>query len=133
MLFDDPYWVGVLELKRDGRLFAAKYIFGAEPSDQVVYEFVQRDLLALQARMTVGAPTEQRAAGRHINPKRAQREIRPQMASYDVSTRSQEARRLQIEANMQARHAITREETQIRRDHKREVAHARAKARHRGP
>ena len=61
VLFDTPYWIGLSEVERDGCLYVARHIFGAEPSDAEVSEFVQRDLLTLQARMTVGVPIEQRA------------------------------------------------------------------------
>jgi len=79
ILFDTPYWVGVLEIERDGLLSVARHIFGADPSEQEVYEFVQRDLLKLQDRMTVGVPVDG-AEHRHINPKRLQREIKRDLA-----------------------------------------------------
>ena len=132
VLFDAPYWVGVLEVERDGRLYVAKHIFGAEPSDQVVYEFVQHDLLALQARMIASVPIEESQQERHLNPKRVQREVRRELAMPGISTKSQEVMRLQLEQNKQERQIVNREARDELRDYKREVAREKAKAKHRG-
>ena len=131
VLFNDPYWIGVLEVERDHCLYAATHIFGPEPSDQVVYEFVSRDLLALQARMTLGVPIEA-SRERHTSPKRVQREVRKQVAQQGIASKAQEAMRLQIEQDKQSRHQTSREQREAVREHKREIARARAKAKHRG-
>lgn len=131
VLFNDPYWTGVLEIEQDAHLYAATHIFGAEPSDQEVYEFVQCDLLALQARITVGVPIAM-SDQRRANPKRVQREVRRQVAQQGISTKAQEAIRLQIEQRKEERAEITREQRDAQRAYKREIARAKAKARHRG-
>ena len=101
ILFDSPYWIGLLEDERDGLLYAARYIFGAEPSDQEVYQFVLHDLLSLTAQMTVGIPFEQNLQ-RHVNPKRMQREVRRELAQAGITSKAQEAMRLQIETQQAA-------------------------------
>jgi hypothetical protein len=65
--FESPYWIGLLEEERDGLLYVGRHIFGTEPSDAQVYDFVLHELTALQARMTVGLPIESDKAW-HINP-----------------------------------------------------------------
>ncbi len=131
ILFDSPYWIGLLEDERDGLLYAARYIFGAEPSDQEVYQFVQRDLLSLTAQMSVGIPFEQNPH-RQVNPKRMQREVRRELAQAGITSKAQEAMRLQIETNKQQRQQQNRAERDALRDYKRTVAREKAKARHRG-
>ena len=131
VLFNDPFWIGVLEVEQDQRLYAATHIFGSEPSDQEVYEFVSCDLLILQTRMTVGVPVETNPS-RRTNPKRVQREVRQQVARQGLATKAQEAMRLQIELGKQTRQQATREERDAKREHKREMARARARDRHRG-
>jgi len=110
IFFNDPYWVGVLELEHDQRLYAARHIFGAEPSTQEVYEFVLHDLDALLARMTAGIVVEDSSSPKRINPKRAQRELERQRVSCKVF----DAMRAQIEQNKQARQQETREEREAR-------------------
>jgi hypothetical protein len=131
ILFDAPYWIAVLEVERENILYAARYIFGAEPSDQEVYEFVQRDLLALQTRMTAGVAVTE-AQYRHVNPKRVQREIRRQLAQPAISTKAQDAMRLQIEQNKHNAVQKSRLERKAQRDRKRELSREKAKAQHRG-
>ncbi|MCC7451783.1 MAG: YjdF family protein [Anaerolineae bacterium] len=131
VLFKAPYWIGVLEVERDSHLYAAAYIFGAEPSDQEVYAFVERDLPTLQDRMTVGVPVEV-IEQRRVNPKRVQREAHRQVAQAGISTKAQEAMRQQLEQNKQAQVQESREQRDALRAYKRAVARAKAKAKHRG-
>lgn len=132
ILFDPPYWIGLLEAESDGLLYAARHIFGSEPSDPEVYEFVQNDLLDLMHSMTVGLPIDAALAPRRINPKRLQRDIRREVSRTDVSSKAYEAVRLQIEANAQERLTISRTQRDQKRQHKRDVATAKAKAKHKG-
>ena len=132
ILFDAPYWIGLLEVERDGCPCAAWHIFGAEPSDADVFEFVQRDLLTVQARMTVGVPIEQRTRELHSNPKRVQRKIRQQMAEQEIPGKAQEAMRLQIEQNKHESVQVSREQREALRRYKREIVRKKAKARHKG-
>ena len=132
ILFDSPYWIGLLEVERDGCLYAARHIFGSEPSDQEVYQFVQRDLLQLQARMTTGVRVDQDGAYRRLNPKRVQREVRQQIAEEGIPNKAHEAMRLQIEQNKFQSTQVSREQRDALREHKREVAREKLRARHRG-
>ena len=45
--FDDPFWVGVFELIKDGKLSVCKVTFGAEPKDCEVWEFILKHYFAL--------------------------------------------------------------------------------------
>jgi len=131
VFFDAPFWVGILEEERDGLLYIARHIFGAEPSEQEVLEFVQRDFDSLWSQMTVGIEIE--AIQIHpINPKRAQREVRKTMAAAPLSTKAQEAMRVQIEHNKQERKIQSRANRDAEREYKRQVAREKAKAKHRG-
>ena len=132
ILFDAPYWVGLVEKCRDDRLYVARHVFGAEPSDTEIEAFVLRDLSALMRTMTVGLPSDGAASTRHTNPKRMQREIQRALLRADLPTRAQEAMRLQSEANSEERRKTGRAEREALQQHKRDVASAKAKARHRG-
>ena len=132
ILFDPPYWIGLLEAEADGLLYAARHIFGAEPSDAEVYAFVQNDLLALMQTMTVGLPIDSAPTRRHINPKRLQRDIRREVLRNDVPSKAHEAIHLQIEAKVQERLTVTRAQRDAQRQHKRDASTAKAKAKHKG-
>ena len=40
VFFEGPFWVGVFERISDGKLSACKVIFGAEPRDCEVWDFI---------------------------------------------------------------------------------------------
>jgi hypothetical protein len=131
ILFQDPYWVGILESIRDEHLYVVRYIFGSEPSDAEVYEMIQHHWRELMGRMTVGLPIEM-PAERPTNPKRRQREIRQAIAAHGLSTKAQEAMRLQIEMGKQMRKDDQRADREALKAYKRDRAVEKAKAKHRG-
>ncbi len=131
ILFDQPYWIAVLEDERDGALYAAKHIFGAEPSDQQVYEFVLNEAAALLAQMTIGVPVEH-AAARSVGYKRMIRAAKRETQARGISTQAQAAIKQQIEQNKQSRRRISRAERKAERERKRQIAREKAKAKQRG-
>ncbi len=132
ILFDPPYYIGLLEDERDGCLYAARHIFGAEPGDPQIYEFVLDDLYGLMRQMRVGLPVGFQPAERRVNSKRLQREIRRELERSGISSKAQEAMRLQIEANKEQRREQTRAEREAERQRRRALAAARARKRHKG-
>jgi len=131
ILFQDPYWVGILESIHDEKLYVARHIFGSEPSDAEVYEMIQHEWSGLMARMTVGVPIDT-PIERSTNPKRRQREIRHSMAERGLSTKAQEAMRLQVEACKQTRKTENRANCEALKVYKRQRAVEKAKEKHRG-
>jgi hypothetical protein len=131
ILFDHPYWIGLLEDERDGCLYAARHIFGAEPSDQQVYEFVLREASILFARMTTGIAIE--SGKKHaVGYKRMIREARRSIEDRGISMQAQAAIRQQIEANKQVRQQTSRAAREAERKRKREIARQKAQEKHRG-
>ncbi len=99
--FESPFYVGVLEEEREGRLYTARHVFGAEPSLPEIYAFVLSGLDDLRAQMTVGLPLDQ-APRRRANPKRLQREIRREIERQGVRRKAHEVMRAQIEARKES-------------------------------
>ena len=48
VLFENPFWIGVFERREGRNLSVAKVIFGAEPKEYHVYEFVQKKYFDLE-------------------------------------------------------------------------------------
>ncbi len=97
--FENPFWVGVFECVDNGKLSAAKVTFGSEPKDCEIYEFVLNRYHKLQ----FSSPVDTAMKNVKTNPKRMQREIRKQMHTVGVGTKSQQALKLQQEENKQER------------------------------
>lgn len=85
VFFEEPFWVGVFERISECRLSVCRIVFGAEPKDYEVYDFVLKNYYRLRFSPAVAADV--REAGR--NPKRIQREVRKQVQNTGVGTKSQ--------------------------------------------
>ena len=106
VFFEDPFWVGVFERRIGKKLSVCKVTFGAEPKDCEVLEFVLNHYYELSFSPAITVESRQMAD----NPKRRQREARKQMEQSGISTKSQEALRLQREEMKTERRQTSREE-----------------------
>ncbi len=144
--FDGQFWIGLIERVDESRLGVprlgvprlgaprlrvARHVFGSEPSDIEVLDFVQRQLLEVAARVTVEVEVDRKIKAIH-NPKRAAREAAKIMRQLIVSTKAQQALQLQREQNRQAHHERTKAEREAEEARRREIKREKAKQRHRG-
>jgi hypothetical protein len=129
--FDGQFWTGLVECADADRLRVVRHIFGAEPSDGEVLNFVLSDLLSVAARATAAVEIESRSKAIH-NPKRAAREAAKVMRQPALSTKAQAALQLQHEQNKLVRHRQTTAEREAEADRKREIARDKARQRQRG-
>ena len=97
--FEAPFWVGVFERVRDGKLSVAKVTFGTEPKDYEVQEYIQKCYFSLKFSPVVETVVKDIKR----NPKRMQREAKKQMLEIGIGTKSQQALKLQQEQNKQER------------------------------
>ncbi|MEE1296991.1 MAG: YjdF family protein [Bifidobacterium sp.] len=127
--FDDPFWVGVFERVRDGKLQVARVTFGAEPSDREILEFCLRHYheLEFSPAVAVGSGKE-----RHVNPKRARREAARQMGRTGIGTKSQRALGMQHELLKAERKRDARERRREEAERRFELRQQKRKAKHRG-
>lgn len=130
VLFDPPFWVGLLERQDVGRYEACRVVFGAEPRDAEVYAFLQRDYRTLRFSPSLAAAD---AEERHVSPKRMQRLIKHQLAQAQyIGTKAQQALKLQQEEGKLARRSRSRAEREADEARKRALHRAKQKEKHRG-
>lgn len=84
---DGQFWVGVIEHIEYGVISYARVVFGAEPSDEEVLEFVIRKWDSLRFVGNV----EAKPCKLPTNPKRRQREASKQLSKRGTSTKAQTA------------------------------------------
>ncbi|WP_261429888.1 YjdF family protein [Xiamenia xianingshaonis] len=111
LFHDGQFWVGVVEHVEDGELSAARIVFGAEPSDEEVLQFVVRKWESLRFHGNAAAEAPKAAK----NPKRRMREASKELSRRPVSTKSQQALAEAREAQKteaKARRAQAKRETQ---------------------
>ena len=128
VFFDGQFWIGIFERTEGGQLSVCRVVFGAEPKEQQVQEFVLRYYLKLRFSPPVEDGKVRTIAS---NPKRRQRQI-ARSAEKGIGTKSQQAMKLAQEAGKLARKARTKEQREAEEQRKRDLHAAKKKARHRG-
>lgn len=129
--YESPYWVGVVQDEHGGKVRAGRHIFGSEPADAEVLDFIRDDLVSLMASMT--AEVEGKSAlDRKVNPKRKQRLAAQESRSHGVGTYAEQAIKLQMEERKQMKRVISRAHREELKERKRELARQKAKDKHRG-
>ena len=128
VFFDGSFFAALSEwIDADG-LRAAKHVFGPEPSDPEVYQWVLREFARLRYSPAVEGARRPRAAG---NPKRRQRQAAQACAS-GVGTRAQQALQLQREQSAQERRSARRTRSEAEEARKFQLRQEKKKARRRG-
>ena len=96
VLFQPPFWVGIGERWTEEGYQAARVVFGAEPSDAQVYQWV---LSSWHCLPFTAAEAGERPKAVPANPKRLQREAAKAARTAGASTKAQEALARQREAD----------------------------------
>lgn len=89
VFFEDPYWVGIIELTVDGSYSVARIVFGSEPTDAQILEYLFKNY-PNNVRFTEGLEINNQQPS-HTNPKRRQREAASLLSKKGPTTKSQEA------------------------------------------
>ena len=128
VFFEEPFWVGVFERVSEGMLSVCKVTFGAGPKDYEIYDFVLKNYY--QSRFSPAVATNAKEAGR--NPKRVQREVRKQVQSTGIGTKSQQTLKLQQEQLKTERKIVSREQWEAEKQRRLELKQQKKKEKHRG-
>lgn len=129
VLFDDPFWIGVLERESDGVYEVCKVTFGAEPKDYEVNEFLKRDWAKLRFSPALKADAEPE---KWINPKRRQRDVHKLVTEAGIGTKAQQALKLLQEQGKQERKARSRSMRETQNERRYELRQEKRKEKHRG-
>lgn len=129
VFFDDPFWAALLEREEGGRYCACKIVFGAEPKDYEVFDFLLKNQLQLRFGPTQPSPGK---TGLHGNPKRMQRAVSREMQKNVVGTKAQQALKLMQEQGKAARHTASRERREAEMQKRFVLRQQKRKEKHRG-
>lgn len=132
IFFDKRFWVGTFERTDKEGYAVARHIFGAEPSDPEVHEFVLNHYHELK----FGEAKEITIQIQRMNPKRVQREVRREMArmkeTLNPSTLAQDYMREEIEKKKKEKKSVSSAEKQARKDEQFFLEREKRKEKHRG-
>ncbi len=132
VLFDGSFWVGFFERTDKTGYSVARRIFGPEPSDAEIYEFV----LDHYHELKFGAPQEFKLVIKRMNPKRLQREVRREMERFKEtarpSTLAQDYMREELEKNKKERKRISARDKEARKEEQFHLRQKKKKKKHKG-
>lgn len=129
VFFEEPFWVGLFERTTGDKYQVFRHVFGAEPRDCEVYEFIQ----SFYGRLSYSNPIQAELhEEKHINPKRLQRRISRELEKTGTCTRAQNAIKLQYEENKAERKASSREKKELEERRKFELRQMKKKEKKRG-
>lgn len=128
ILFNDPFWIALFEKTEDNLMQVCKVTFGAEPTEQEVLEFVNKNWHLLKYSRSIETVVKPRPK----NPKRQLREAKKQTHNAGIGTRSQQALKLLQEENKRERMTLSKEQREAERERRFELKQAKRKEKHRG-
>lgn len=106
VFFEEPFWVGVFEREDEMGLRASRVVFGAEPTDAELYEYIQHEYKGLDFSKPIKSQVK---IVRKKNFKRMQREVRKEVYEVGIGTKAQQAMKLQTELNKKESQVKSRE------------------------
>ena len=127
--FEDPFWVGVYERSQDGKLEAARVVFGAEPKDCEVYGFLLQNWRLLRFSPAV---REESCKAEGKKPKRLRRAAREETARPGIGTKAQQALKLQQEQGKLERRAARKQRSEEEKRRQFELRQQKKKEKHKG-
>lgn len=128
---DGRYWVGVVEDQVRGKLKAARHIFGTEPHDEEILQFIRTEM----GKLICGLSQEVDAkpcGTKKISPKRLARKAALETGRQGVSTFAQEAIKLEMEKRKRERRDRSKEQREEDKARRWELKLRKAKDKHRG-
>ena len=118
----------VFEVIENRKISAARVVFGAEPKDYKLFEYILRYYTGLHFSPAVDTVVKDIAR----NPKRIQREARKQTSATGIGTKSQQAIKLQQEQNKLNRKIKSRGQRQAEEKREFELKQQKKREKHRG-
>lgn len=128
VFFDNPFWVGVFECVEKNKLSVCRVVFGAEPKDYEVYDFILKNYKNLK----FGLSLEVKVKKIKNNPKRLQREVKKQSKQVGIGTKSQLALQKQREEMKLERKKESKQIRELENRRKFELKQEKRRQKHRG-
>lgn len=118
IFFERKFWVATFERTDKDGYAIAKHIFGKEPTDPEIYDFVLKEYHLLK----FGPPQDFTLQIKRMNPKRLKREAKKEMERAKKegkpSTHAQDYMREQLEENKKQRKHTSSKEKRAQQDAK---------------
>lgn len=134
LYFDGQFWIGLVEFRDEDGVRAARHVFGSEPNNAELLAFAagrEFDQLARRAHAAPAVPDDQRPTQR-VNRKRLARAAAREQRQVGAGTAAQQALKEDLMKRLAQTGAQQKATREADAEHRRAVARAKAKAKHRG-
>ena len=132
IFYEKRFWIGTFERTDKEGYAVARHIFGGEPTDPEIYEFVLKEYQNLK----FGEPKEFNLEIKRMNPKRLQREVRREMKKIKETTKSsthaQDYMREELEMKKKEKKSLSSAQKQAYKDEQFKLRQEKKKAKKRG-
>lgn len=129
VLFEEPFWIGVFE-RQDGKKYeACRVVFGAEPKEVEVYEFILERFFSLDFG---SIKLEKNVSNDKIGYKRMQRKVKKEQEKETIGTKAQNALKLQYEERKQDKKILAKDRKEEEKERLFNLKQEKRKAKHKG-
>ncbi|MBF8983885.1 YjdF family protein [Lutibacter sp. B2] len=127
--FERPFWIGVVERIDEGKYQTTRIVFGPEPKDYDVYDFIMKNYFKLRFSNPIqnGDMSQKK-----INPKRLHRMIKSEVQDVGIGTKAQRALKKQQEVNKMERKKLSKERKEEQQKRKFELKQQKKKEKKKG-
>ncbi|MFE4100242.1 YjdF family protein [Priestia sp. YIM B13484] len=129
---DGQFWVGIIEVVEDGKLRAFRYVFGAEPKDTEILDFIYYKLLNIINQSVHSGLDVKGKSNKKINSKRLQRQVAKEINKLGISTKAQEAMKQEYEEKKKSKKKRAKQYREELKEQKYLMKKQKAKAKHKG-
>lgn len=127
--FDGQFFVGIFERTENNSLSVARHIFGAEPKDSEVYDFVLSHFYDLRFSPQIEATDKEI---KRSNPKTMQRKVKATLSKCAAGTKAQQAIKAQTEQRKMERKVFCKQRKEEEQALKFELRQIKKKEKHKG-
>ncbi len=129
VFFEDPYWVGVFERESDGGLEVCRVVFGAEPTEAVLCEYLLTRWNQLCFSKAVPGTFSLQT---DLSPRKLRKIARRETQPVGIGTKAQQALKLQLESGKKAHEEDVRRYSNEQKERLRQLKQQKKKEKHRG-
>ncbi|MCC0637497.1 MULTISPECIES: YjdF family protein [unclassified Clostridioides] len=129
VLFEEPFWIGIFE-RQDGKKYeVCRVVFGAEPKDVEVYEFILEKFFSLNFG---SIKLDKNVSKDNIGYKRMQRKVKKEQSKETIGTKAQNALKLQHEERKQDKKILAKSRKEEEKERLFTLKQEKRKAKHKG-
>ncbi|MBU3169938.1 YjdF family protein [Clostridium estertheticum] len=129
VFFEGMFWVGVFERISAKKYEVSKVVFGSEPKDYELYDFILKEFCNLRFSNSLSI---KEFKDKKINPKKLQKQIKKQTENNGIGTKAQLAMKLQQESNIVERKKNSKDENEQEKERQFAMHELKKKEKHRG-